>query len=107
MSFPLYQSLSQDISQKDLTVAEKTDFIRQLEKFDQDGYEILYALIVAFQNEKEGVGQTVPYEGVLRDGLLEFNLLSFPIPLRHILYRFATKHTQKLDEDKKFYTFSN
>ena len=44
--FPLYDNLSKDLSaKKDLTVKQKTDLIKNINLIDQDGQELVYALI--------------------------------------------------------------
>ena len=43
--FPLLDSLSKDINNKDLSYAQKNTFIERIDKIDKEGHELIYALI--------------------------------------------------------------
>jgi hypothetical protein len=99
--FPLFNVLNNNIStKKDLTVAEKNDFIKKIQSLDVDGFELIYALIKYYYIQKEnGSLLSMPYNGVIIKDKIQFNLLDLPIPLRHIIYKFICMHKQKLQED--------
>ena len=100
--FPLYTLLNKNIPEKeDLTVVQKTDFMEKVKTLDKNNMESFYALIKCHEIERKEkianslVESEVPYKGVFNknDKYVEFYLLNFPIPLRHILYKFLLKYT--------------
>jgi hypothetical protein len=101
MSFPLYDSLKNNLPLKDLTVIQKNDFITNVCKFDSEAHNLMFTLIMCYykdSNEKQP-NITIPYKGERVGDSVDFNLLEFPIPLRHILYRFVIKHEKRLQEE--------
>lgn len=110
-SFPLYDSLynSKEISKKDLTNAQKQEIVDKINTFDENGRNLVYALII-FHNIKECVdgnphSYNLPYSGTreeIKKGKdnVTWNLNDFPIPLKHILYRFVLMHSQTMNENK-------
>jgi hypothetical protein len=102
-NFPLYTSLSTNLSTKDLTIAQKSDFIKRVSKMDPDTCELIYALIKSYHLEHESKDSSfvLPYKGSLAQDRINFNLLNFPKQLRQLLYKFVTIHSKKLKEDKK------
>jgi len=103
--FPLYDSLIKEVRRKDLTVKEKKAFVQNIEKIDNHGRELIYALICTHsQQNDENKSEGFPYKGV---GLpkstgnhdLTWSLVNFPIPLRQLLHLFVQKHLQKLEEE--------
>jgi hypothetical protein len=123
MSFPLYNTLSKNLSQRDLTKAQKSELISQISQTDKDGHELLYALIKSYYNDhdtldrqkdgkdtKDKVNEAVspctnnnilPYSGEIGKDKMSFNLENFPKPLRQLLYKFLNLHQKKLKEDKQ------
>lgn len=99
--FPLYDSLSKNIPNTDLTVAQKKMFVKKIEKIDKNGHELVYALVRMYQveNKEENINFALPYTGVYVDGDISFNLDNFPISLRHILFRFLNVHIEKMREE--------
>ena len=72
--FPLYATLINNLSEKDLTVPQKSDLIKKISKLNTDAHELLYALIKSFYIEnKKGDGLTIPYEGQLAKEKIEFD----------------------------------
>jgi hypothetical protein len=102
MNFPLYTTLLTGLPSKDLTVAQKNDFVRRIDKLDSEAYDLIYALIKSYYLEHEnGDAFTIPYEGILAKDRIDFDLLKLPITLRQLLYKFVTVHRKKLKEDKE------
>ena len=107
--FPLYDNLSKDLSaKKDLTVKQKTDLIKNINLIDQDGQELVYALIYYYyiNNETNSESNIPPYKGKSQETPLNlqnitWNLGNFPIKLRVLLHNFLTMHIKKLAEDGK------
>jgi len=104
MTFPLYDSLIEDVPEKDLTGYQKSDFVKKINSMDNEGHERIYALIKKFfiMNEVEQNSFNVPYGGkFVKNNDISFDLKDIPIKLRQILYKFAKIHMKKLKEDKK------
>lgn len=100
--FPLYTTLITNLPKKDLTIAQKRDFVRKVTDLDQEAHELVYALIKCYAIEHNtGVSFSLPYNGQLAKDRIEFDLLDFPIELRQLLYKFVTIHKKKLIEDIK------
>ena len=107
--FPLYDNLSKDLSaKKDLTVKQKTDLIKNINLIDQDGQELVYALIYYYYINNETINENniTPYKGKTQETPknlqnITWNLGNFPIKLRVLLHNFLTMHMKKLAEDGK------
>lgn len=107
--FPLYDNLSKDLSaKKDLTVKQKTDLIKNINLIDQDGQELVYALIYYYYINNETISDSniPPYKGKSQETPsnlqnITWNLGNFPIKLRVLLHNFLTMHMKKLAEDGK------
>lgn len=97
--FPLYTSLSKDITNKDLTVAQKKSFLTKIDKMDKNGHESMYALIRMYQSENKNEYSTTPYDGVLNDTNINFDLNKFPNILKQILFKFLGIHMKKMKEE--------
>lgn len=100
--FPLYDSLSKDISNKDLSVIQKRTFIKNVLNIDKDGCELIYALIKTFQieNKEEDINYSLPYKGKYDNDDIVFDLDNFPIKLKQILFKFVIVHLQKMKEEQ-------
>lgn len=105
MNFPLYQSLSKDLPKKDLTVKQKDEFIQTVNGIDNQGRDLIYALIQVYYLENDDIKtEKLPYsaicENIKKDiQNISWNFLDLPINLRHILYKFIKIHIQKLEEE--------
>jgi hypothetical protein len=107
MSFPLYTSFS-SVSEKPLTIAQKSEFMRNVKTMNTEGYELIYALIATFSSQTDKFDPlTIPYEGVIKKGSIDFNLLKLPNKLQQILFKFMKKHTTKMEEDKNLQELQN
>jgi hypothetical protein len=98
-TFPLYDSIvdhTKNIN-KDLTKTEKEDFVENVKNINDKGAELIYALITMHhrkENNQEGID--VPYDGsFVENGVVEFNIGSFPKKLRRLLYTFLKIHLKK------------
>jgi hypothetical protein len=108
-NFPLYDNLIKDISKKDLTVAQKEELVSKLNSIDDNGRDLVYALIQFYniENIKERgddeYSEELPYEGTRvevkkQKENLTWSLSDFPLRLRHILYKFVNMHSQTMKE---------
>lgn len=99
--FPLYDSLSKDISQDDLTKVQKTAFIKRITKIDENGQDLVYALIRMYQieNNEKNTGFTLPYSGIFVESDIHFDLDKFPTRLKQILFKFLYAHLDKMKEE--------
>jgi len=107
-NFPLFDSLNKDIPKKDLTIKEKEEFVSKIQDIDTSGKDLIYALIQIYHmgNVKEKLSDELPYKGKrysLCKGKedLTWSFTDFPIPLRHILYKFIKIHTQSMEEEEE------
>lgn len=100
--FPLYDSLSKDIADVDLTTSQKRSFIKKILKIDQTGHELVYALIRMYQieNGEENMSFTLPYSGTFVENDINFDLDKLPKKLKQILYKFIGVHLDKMKEER-------
>lgn len=100
--FPLYDSLSNDIENKDLSPTQKSAFIKRILKIDENGYELVYALIRMYQveNDEKNTSFTLPYNGTFVESDIHFDLEKFPNTLKQILFKFLGVHIDKMKEEK-------
>jgi len=108
-NFPLYDVLISENSKsnttKDLTVAQKTSLVKKIAGLDNDGFETIAIIIKIFeQREKNEKSCVFPYDGkITNNGLtsnIDIDLLTLPIKLRHMLYKFVEMHYNKMENDK-------
>ena len=68
---------------------------------DQNGFEIVYALIRIFQLENNDDKSTfkIPYGGKFIKDDLNFNLNYLPLQLKQILYKFLLLHIKTMKEE--------
>lgn len=106
--FPLYDNLILKLPTKDLTIKQKDEYNKICLKIDNNGTELIYALVHFFfrQNDTriEGDIDVLPYSGSKKEvnkGVYDitWNLMSFPIKLRQLLYKFVILHLKKIEED--------
>ena len=100
--FPLYDSLSKDIPDLDLSLPQKRVFIKRISKIDNNGHDLVYALIRMYQveNHEKNTSFTLPYNGTFIDKDIKFELDNFPITLKHILFKFLGVHLETMKEEK-------
>lgn len=100
--FPLYDSLLKDISDTELTVTQKRIFIKRIEKIDNHGHELIYALIRMYQieNKEENTSFTLPYNGTYIENDICFDLDKLPKKLKQILFKFTGVHVEKMKEER-------
>jgi len=91
-TFPLYNLLNRDISDKDLTIEQKHELLDMISQLKEVSIEHLFALI-----RKYYVDHTIenyrlvdiPYGEKTSEEHITFDLDKFPNPLKHLLFRFC------------------
>jgi hypothetical protein len=101
--FPLYDSLSKDIPNIDLTLTQKKMFIKRISKIDKNGNDLVYALVRMYQVENNEVNTdfTLPYNGTFVESDINFDLNKFPTNLKQILFKFLGVHIDKMKEERR------
>jgi hypothetical protein len=101
--FPLYDRLLNDISHVDLTEVQKRAFIKRIEKIDDHGHDLVYALIRMYQveNNEKNTSFTLPYSGTFVEANIHFDLNKFPQTLKQILFKFLAVHIDKMKEESR------
>lgn len=101
MLFPLFNQLYKDTQDKDLSTSQKKTFLNKLDRMDQEGVNLMYALILAYQEESENTRTLIPYNGKKDDKNIVFNLENLPNHLRQILHKFVLMHIKRIADDNK------
>ena len=107
--FPLYDSLNKKNYKKDLTAKQKEEFIRNLNEADDNGTELVYALVQFYflhNDTTDEVGNTLPYQGTKHEvtkGVFNvtWDFSKFPVKLRQILYNFLQLHIKNLESNSR------
>jgi len=111
IKFPLYNSISKNLPKKDLSVKEKEDCIEKINMLDEDGKEMLYALIYCYEKDsfnklQQNTQNTqIPFDGVILRGNIDsncdimWNIKDFPQPLKQIIHIFVSRHCEKMIHD--------
>ena len=107
-SFPLYDSLNTKLPGKDTTVEQKKTLCKNISELDQNGRELVYALIKYHEivSIKKNSDET-PYGGQCTKSTkkgcddMTWDMSEFPVKLRLILYKFVNLHKKKLNEEKE------
>jgi hypothetical protein len=106
-TFPLFDSLYKETTDKklstvELSSAQKTTFLKKIDKIDKNGMELIYALICAYQLiESEGSNYIIPYNGKQAQNEITFDIDEFPPHLKQILHKFISMHIKSMEEEKK------
>lgn len=106
-SFPLYDTLKNDIPKKDLTIKQKEELINSVPKMDINAKEIIYVLIQYYNSEyedKKVKDDNIPYNAIKKQNNttecdISWSLTDIPIPLRQILYKFMLLHVKNKQEE--------
>ncbi len=101
-NFPFYDSMIKDVKNKDLTMKQKDEFITKVNKIDENGIELVYALIRIYEMQHEENSGTfkLPYSGkYIEKNNIQFDFDQFPVKLKQILYKFINIHIKKMEEE--------
>ena len=52
-TFPLYDNLIKDVQKKDLTIKQKDEFVDKIKVIDNNGRDLVYALIQFYRIENK------------------------------------------------------
>jgi hypothetical protein len=101
-NLPLYDNLIKETKNEDLTVKEKDTFMKLIKTIDQNGYELVYALIRIYQLENDEDKSTfkIPYGGKFVKSDMTFNLIDLPNHLKQVLFKFLQLHTKTMKENE-------
>ena len=99
-NLPLYDNLMKETTNDDLTTKQKDNFMKLIKSDDQNGAEIVYALIRMYQLENDDDKSTfkIPYGGKYIKSDMTFNLIDLPNQLKQVLFKFLQLHTETMKE---------
>ena len=100
-NFPLYDSLSIGVTNIDLPINQKDEFMKLIKNIDVDGAERIHVLIRMYHIENCSDKSTfkIPYGGKYVKNDLKFDLNDLPNELKQILYKFVTMHCRTMEEE--------
>jgi len=100
-SFPLFDMILSEIDQNDnqLTFMDKETLCERVKKFDEEGYELMYALIKCYAVKYTDDFSSPPFAAKKCKGGYKFDMTNLPDRLIIILYHFVDKHDKKLQEE--------
>lgn len=99
-TFPLYNVISKDIKNKDLTAKQKIEFIKKIDTMDENSIKLIYALIRAYSLNDGSKFCLIPYGGnKINQSDISFDLEKFPNKLKQILYKFIDVHDKSLSTE--------
>jgi len=97
--------MSKGIKKRDLTIKQKDDFMSKIKKIDNNGAELVYALIRVYEmenGEKNSGTFKLPYYGKYTNQQdMKFDLEQLPVKLKQILYKFINIHIKKMEEEHR------
>lgn len=101
--YPFYDVLLKDLKEKDLTHKQKITLISKIDKLDNNGMELIYAIIkVHYLRNNDTSSFKLPYDGIyVNNESVKFDLEKLPYLLKQIINKFVKLHMQKIKEDKK------
>jgi len=105
-TFPLFDQLYRETDNKDLSTSQKKTFLTKMEKIDNEGMQLLFALISTYQEKiDESNRNIIPYGGK-KTGTkivdIEYNIDTIPNHLRQILHKFLLMHIKRIADEQKF-----
>jgi hypothetical protein len=98
----LYQHLKKSVKTTDLSQEQKDEFVSLTKAMDTTGHEIMYIAIRIYELETTSKSDEFPYGSKIVSKELRFDLETFPLELKWILYSFATMHVSKMKEEQSF-----
>lgn len=105
--FPLFDQIYRETHDKDLSTSQKKTFISKMKKIDNEGMQLLFALISVYQ-EKTDISNRIPipYGGQKIGGDkvvdIEYNMDTIPNHLRQILHKFVLLHIKRIVDEQNF-----
>lgn len=102
-SFPLFDTLHSETEgiHTPLTYDDKLRLCNDIKEMDQEGYDLLYAIIRTYYLEKEkGIKDHIPYSPKVHKSGYKFDMTFFPPRLLIMIRRFVSLHKKKLSEEE-------
>lgn len=100
--FPLYKTLSMNLPDKKLTIAQTSSLLKIIPTLEQEAQELVYILIKCYALERKDCDAfTLPYDAKFSKNKIDFDLDNFPNQLCQLLYKFVKIHDKKILEDKE------
>lgn len=108
MTLSLYENLSKSIKKKDkdLTIKQKDEFILNINRIDQEGIDLIYALIKFYEKDTKNIVAEITKQNGSKDwelnfeySTIDYDLDLFPTDLKQILYKFLQLHINKMLEE--------
>lgn len=98
----LYDSLSYNISNDDLTVDEKKFLINHLPKLDAEKKELIYTLILHdYSKSNPNTKVVYPYKSKqITNDKIELKLDAWPNKLKRIIYKFVKLASESVESEK-------
>jgi hypothetical protein len=106
MSFPLYDRLSKNINDKDLTIKQKKFFLETIKTVDSNSKELFYVLIKYDSIQNNLPSMNIPFEGTKKINStnsidITWNLSNIPNKLKQVLLNFLKIHVKNINEEKE------
>lgn len=97
MNFPLFDIILGEI---DTTGdIDKNKLCERIKKLDDEGYELMYALMKCYAQRFHDDYTSPPFQGKKCKGGYKFDISILPDQLMRILYHFVIKHHEKMKEE--------
>lgn len=94
-NLPIYKTLLKDCDEKDLSATQKTTLVKKIQALNDDGMELVYALIAIHAKEHEPVEHQYPPYDCLVDGTnITFCIDNLPNSLKQALMKFVNIHNK-------------
>ena len=98
----LFESLKNDVENKDLLPEQKEELIKNIKTLDEKGSEIFFILIKLFELDTiPSTGNGLPYECKFIAKEYRFDLEKLPELLKQILFKFTSMHIKNMEEESK------
>ena len=102
--FPLFDTIYQETEsiQAPLQYEEKMELCNKIKDLDQEGYDLVYAIIRSFYLSMEnGHYDFVPYSPKINKTGYKFDTTFFPPRLLIMIRHFVNLHVNKLEEERE------
>lgn len=99
--FPLYESIKNISSDKELSLENKNELLKNIKKLDATGYRYVYCLIACYYMEttqEDQFPKNMYSSKDTRTGI-KFDLKQIPVLLQNIIYNFLQRHIQRQKEE--------
>lgn len=98
MNFPLFDMVLAETEGS--TVVDKNELCDLVRKLDEEGSELIYALMKCYAYRFHNDDSSPPFQAKKCKGGYKFEVSNLPDRLIRILHHFALKHYQKIQEER-------